>query len=115
MPETTTDAIKAYLGSGIAGVSDGTIDLHKDDAKQRVIDDGVAVIDPEFEKMHRFMASHTLATDGHYQEVTSESVKDTSRSVVANARSEGGSSLLAKYEERLTKKFGLGDRIGVDV
>lgn len=115
MPETTTQKIKDYLGLGIAGVSDGTIDLHREDAKQIVLDDGVTENDPEFEKMHRFMSAHHLTLAGLNQEVTSESVKDVSRSVVANARSEGSSSFLVKYEERLTKKFGLGDRIGVDV
>lgn len=114
MAETTVAAIKSYLG-GLDGVTDATVDIHKDDAKQVVIDDGIAESDPEFEKMHRFMSAHHLTLAGLNQEVTSESVKDVSRGVVANQRTEGSSPFLVKYEERLTKKFGIGNRIGVDV
>lgn len=114
MPETTTQAIRDYLG-GLVGVTDGTIDIHRTDSKQVVLDDGISESDKDFERMHRFMSAHSLTLDGHYQEVSSESVEDTSRSLVANARSEGSTSNLIKYEERLTKKFGLGERIGVDV
>ena len=114
MAETTTQKIRDYLG-GLVGVEAVTIDLHRDDAKQRVIDDGVTVNDPDFERMQRFMSAHNLTLAGHFQEVSAESVGDTSRSNIVNPRTEGRTSFLEKYEERLTKKFGLGERIGVDV
>ena len=114
MAETTVAAIKSYLGD-LEGVSDATIDLHRADAKQIVLDDGITENDPDFERMHRFMSAHHLTLAGLNQEVTSESVKDVSRSLVANPRTEGSSSFLIKYEERLIKKFNLGDRIAIDV
>lgn len=114
MPETTTQKIRDYLG-GLDGVENGTIDIHREDAEDIVIGDGIGIQDPDFEKMHRYMTAHHLTLAGLYQEVASESVEDTSRSNVVNPRTEGRTSFLEKYEERLTKKFGLGERIGVDV
>lgn len=114
MPETTTQKIRDYLG-GLVGVEDVTIDLHRDDAKDIVVDDGIGIADPDFEKMHRFMSAHHLTLAGLYQEIASESVEDTSRSNVTNPRTEGRTSFLEKYEERLIKKTGLGERIGVNV
>lgn len=114
MPETTTQKIRDYLG-GLVGVDAVTIDIHRDDAKDIVIGDGISVSDPDFEKMQRFMSAHQLTLAGLYQEVAAESVEDTSRSNVTNPRTEGRTSFLEKYEERLIKKTGLGERIGVDV
>jgi len=112
--ETTTQKIRDYLG-GLVGVSDGTIDIHREDAEDIVIGDGIGIEEKVFERAHRYMASHSLTLDGHYQEVASESVEDTSRSNVTNPRTEGNTSFSIKYDEILTKKFGLGERIGVDV
>lgn len=114
MAETTRALVRSMLG-GLVGVQDGEIDVHLGDAKQVVLDDGITENDPNFERMHRFMTAHHLTLTGLNQEVSSESVEDTSRSLVANVRSEGSSSFLKLYEERLIKIFNIGDRIAVDV
>ena len=114
MAATDLTTVRTFLPS-IASVPDGTINLIIADSQDVVEGDGVGINDPAFEKMHRYMTAHVLSTSGLLKETTSASVKDVSRANVANVRSEGSSPYLKLYQEQLTKLFGLGNRIAVDI